>query len=390
MTRVTNKFNPWLHEYYARYGSGLASAADNSLLFLIGSADISGGTYVIFEHAMYAHHHGVDVTIVPLFPLDVAAKDWHPALSELRFATLAEIRHEKFDVAIATWWPTVLHLPEIRFRHAIYFIQSIESRFYAQGPDRGQAGLAELTYTMGLPVITIATWIQAYLAFEHEAPSFIARNGIDKSRYGPDGVTVSPRKPGRLRVLVEGALESEMKQVDRCLLLAKEAGADEVWLLTPSPVTQRANADRVFSRVPATRTAEIYRSCDVLLKLSQVEGMFGPPLEMFHCGGTVVCNDVTGAEEYVVDDLNGIVVPTDDDEATKAALAALRSDPALLDRLQRGARATADAWPDWEASSRTFLHLVKLIASQPPRDLVKVMAMAAGARALHLEVSRGD
>ena len=41
---------------------------------------------MIFEHAMYAHRHGVDVTIVPLFPLDVAAKDWHPALSELQFA----------------------------------------------------------------------------------------------------------------------------------------------------------------------------------------------------------------------------------------------------------------------------------------------------------------
>ena len=40
-------------------------------------------------------------------------------------------------------------------------------------------------------------------------------------------------------------------------------GADEV--SSHSSVTQRARADRVFSRVPATRTAEICRSCDVLL-----------------------------------------------------------------------------------------------------------------------------
>lgn len=42
--------------------------------------------------------------------------------------------------------------------------------------------------------------------------------------------------------------------------------------------------------------------------------MFGPPLEMFHCGGTSIVYDVTGHDEYIVHDKNGLVAKTDDDE----------------------------------------------------------------------------
>jgi hypothetical protein len=41
-------------------------------------------------------------------------------------------------------------------------------------------------------------------------------------------------------------------------------------------------------------TPLVYRSCDILGKLSYVEGMFGPPLEMFHCGWTAIVYNVTG------------------------------------------------------------------------------------------------
>ena len=45
---------------------------------------------------------------------------------------------------------------------------------------------------------------------------------------------------------------------------------------------------------------EIYNQCDVLLKMSKVEGVFGPPLEMMACGGTCVVGNVSGYDEYCV------------------------------------------------------------------------------------------
>jgi hypothetical protein len=53
--------------------------------------------------------------------------------------------------------------------------------------------------------------------------------------------------------------------------------------------------------------ASVYRSCDDILKLSLVESMFGPPLEMFHCGGTAIVYNVTGHDEYIVHGRNALV-----------------------------------------------------------------------------------
>ena len=48
-----------------------------------------------------------------------------------------------------------------------------------------------------------------------------------------------------------------------------------------------------------------YARSDVVLKLSRVEGMFGPPLEGFHRGATCVVTPVTGHDEYVEHGWNG-------------------------------------------------------------------------------------
>lgn len=382
---MTRPFNPWLHEFYARFDPDIASGLRLRIVFLIGSADISGGTYVIFEHAMRAKAAGCEVVVVPMFAMDTVARDWHPALRELEFSDLDNISHRDFDVAVATWWPTVFELPKVRFRHAIYFVQSAESRFYALGPDRDSSALAELTYTVGLPVITIATWLQVFLAYEHGSFSFLCRNGIDKSRYRPEGPRLAPVRNDGLRVLIEGS-DAPMKGVARAVAAARAGGADEVWLLTPSDVRVHAGVDRVISRIPAAETPRVYRSCDVLLKLSQVEGMYGPPLEMFHCGGTVVTNDVTGHDEYVRDGFNGLVVRSADADAAAQAVSRLRSDPGLLARLRANALESAMSWRDWDSAGTEFLRIVSAIAKQREPDRVSLMTRIAGVQALHREM----
>jgi glycosyltransferase involved in cell wall biosynthesis len=384
---TARRHNPWLHEYYSRFAVPRRLAGPLHIVFVIGSADISGGTYVIFEHARWLQKHGATVTIAPMFPMADVAADWHPALAELRFASIEELAQEKFDVAIATWWPTVYELPRLRFRHAVYFVQSAEPRFYAESPEeKPQAGLAELTYTFGLPVITIASWLQLYLAYQHNALSFLARNGISKEFFGDEGPTLAPRVGKGVRVLVEGSVAAPMKGVQEAVRAARDAECEEVWLLTPTDVREYPDVDRVVSRIPAKQTAEVYRSCDVLVKLSYVEGMYGPPLEMFHCGGTVVTYDVTGHEEYVEDGVNGLVVPTGDVAGVSAALRTLRADRRLLDSLKAGAQTTAARWPDWEASSAEFGHFVQGIAAQPAVSNLDAMLRIAGARQIHSQV----
>ena len=380
MERSERRFNPWLYKYYERFTAKDVKESLDSVAFVIGSPDISGGTYVIFEHALWLKRQGVEVTIVSMYPKDVAAEDWHPALSELDFMSVAEAAPHRFDIAVATWWLTVYQLPHLRFRHPVYFVQSMEAR-HEVDYDKSVTALAELTYSFGIPAITIATWMQAYLAFQHDAPSFIARNGIDKSRYSTEGPVVAPRLEHGLRVLIEGPVNSDAprKGIDESIDVARRAGCDEIWLLTSSDVRDYPSCDVVFSRVPAEKTGEIYRSCNVLLKQTQAEGMFGPPLEMFHCGGTVVTNDVAGHEEYIVDGVNGLVVETDDSNAAVSALSKLKEDRDLLDTLVGGATKTAEEWQDWERSSREFGRVIATIARQPSRDIAPLCRELLGA-----------
>lgn len=373
--------DPWLHEYYEQYRPRVFGdpAEPIKIVVLLGSADISGGSYVIFQHALHWQRRGADVTIATLMPRAALFSDWHPALRELTITTIDDLKDEVYDLAVATWWRTVYELPNVRARHALYFIQSIESRFYAVGSDSYAAPLAELSYRYDIPMVAIARWIQAYLAFEHERPSFLVRNGIDKDRYQPFGEVVEPRRPGVLRVLVEGPADVAMKNVPAAVDLARKGGADEVWLMTSSDIQEFDGVDRVLSRVPIDLTGVVYRSCDVLLKLSRVEGMYGPPLEMFHCGGTVVTFDVTGHEEYVLDGVNGLVVPMGDDDGVVEAVRRLKDDPELLQRLQHEALITADRWPDWDEVAEEFWAVIRLLVRRPAPDKLITMLAIRGA-----------
>lgn len=377
---MSGSSDPYLHDYFERFTTPYDVDADSRrILFLVGSPGVSGGTYVILQHAQWLMEHGWDVELAAM--LDDHGGAWHPALERLKVWSLDEIAGREYDLAVATWWPTVYELHRVSARHFAYLVQSIEARFYGtELSAQFSQHLAELTYTFGLPVITIAAWMQVYLAVRHGAPSFLVRNGIRKDVYTPLGAAVEPRVEGRLRVLVEGPLGVDMKNVDAALRLARAGGADEVWLMSGSLDGKPADADRVFERVPVEATPSIYRSCDVLVKLSRVEGMFGPPLEMFHCGGTAVTYDVTGHDEYMRTGENSVVVAMDDADGVVDAIRALKADPEHLRRLKHGALMTASRWPSWEQSSEEFARFVHALCRQPARDHSALMRTIAGAQ----------
>lgn len=356
--------------------------------FLIGSPEIGGGTYVIFEHALYLQEMGWDVTIIPIWHPNRNFRPWHRALERLKFATVTEVALEDFDLAVATWWRTIYDLlPHVRAQRSCYFVQSIESWFYLN-VDIAVRNLVNSTYLLPMPGITEARWIKAHLADRFANRYYLAPNGCRKDDYRADGPVIAPRQAGRLRVLVEGPLGVDFKNVARTITLARRSSADEIWLLTSSPVTYFPGVDRVFSRVPTSDCANVYRSCDVLVKLSTIEGMFGPPLEMFHCGGTAIVYDVSGYDEYIIDGCNAVVVRTGEEKAVVEAINRLREDPLLLARLKKGALATAEAWPDWTDASARFAEALRAILATPPSDRRYMLSMASEFWAQYLRAEK--
>jgi hypothetical protein len=349
--------------------------------FLMGSHDISGGSNVIFEHAAGLVARGHRVAIVTAHPIDRARLDWHRGAQALTFLDHEACRSRVFDVAVATWWRTVFDLPAVPARRQAYFVQSIETRF-AEATDHESRALIDFGYRLPLPVVTEATWIQTYLREHYGREVTLVRNGLRHELFSPDGPVLDGERPHGLRVLVEGAVDVFFKRVPLAITLCQQAGIRDIWLLTLSPRETYPGVTRVLSRVPITEVGAVYRSCDVLVKLSTVEGMFGPPLEMMCAGGTCVTSNVTGHDEYVRDGENALVVPQGEEHRAVEALRRLAADPALLARLRRGARETAAAWPGWDtavAGMEAFLGDVARCADDPDalrQDLLQVLRAA--------------
>ncbi len=332
------------------------------IAFLVGSEKISGGTYVIFEHAIRMNRKkDINVTLITEHKVNPQLDlQWHPEAKELTWRTYSECLSSEFDVLIATWWRTVYEMHRINAKQYCYFVQSIESKFYPED-DVELRQLVDSTYMFGLSIITEATWIKNFLQENYLLDVKLVRNGIRKDIY----YSKSSKKDEKFRVLVEGPLGVPFKNTEKALALARNSQADEVWLLTSSRCNSHEMADKVFSKVPMHETPRIYEQCDVLVKLSYVEGMFGPPLEIFHCGGTAIVYKVTGCDEYMINGYNSYIVEKDDEEQVVSLLNNLVVNKEELARLKANASITSSKWHDWQSASEEFLLALQQICKAP-------------------------
>jgi len=327
------------------------------IAFCIGSPAISGGTFVIYEYVKGLLKKGHEVIIVTDFNVNDKWISWYPEAKNFRFLNYLAAKNIIFDLVIGTWWKTILEIHKLKSKNYAYFVQSYEP-FFAHESEFALRKYMESTYLRDLPVITEATWIKDLLRERYNTDSRLVRNGIRKDIFKPFGESIREREEGRLRVLIEGPIDVFFKNVPKTIELCRKSNADEIWLLTSSDIESYDGIDKVFSKVSIFDTPLIYRSCDVIVKLSYVEGMFGPPLEMFHCGGTAIVYDVTGYDEYISHNNNALVVKTGDEAQVIKFINKLKEDSELLHRLKIGALETAKQWDNWSSQVDKFEEII--------------------------------
>ncbi|MCV3462704.1 glycosyltransferase family 4 protein, partial [Campylobacter sp. FU_497] len=345
------------------------------IAFLIGSPDISGGSFVIFEHALFLMRSNHEVVMITANALscDMKELNWHNDAKKLSWKTYQQVDNISFDIVIATWWRTFYELHRVQSKKYVYFVQSIESRFYNQ-TEKPLRKLVDSTYILDIPIITEATWIKNFLYDNYNRHSFLVKNGIRKDLFCHEGEFCQKKNVNDLRVLVEGPINVDFKNVMKTIELCKKSQADEIWLLTSSNVEKVRGVDKVFSRISVDQTPYVYRSCDVIVKLSYVEGMFGPPLEMFHCGGTAIVYNVSGHDEYIKHGVNGLVVDTDNEDKVIEFINELKNNIVRRDELKKEAIKTAEQWKDWSDSSKEFEKALVVIDNEnhSSTDLLKI------------------
>ena len=335
------------------------------VLFLMFETGISGGNNILFNHVVGAPED-VEITVAASDDrFRLPKSPWHDVFNRpnVRFLPLSLAAQHAYDVVVPTYFETYYWLDRVRAEKVVYFVQSIEPRFFQNSLVDSER--AALTYALPTGYVVVASWIGDFLRRTEGWESTKVRNGVNKALFTDKGRRVAARDPERLRVLVEGAPGAFFKNVPKTFQLLDGVPGIETWWLTPHAAEHApGRVDRVFTGVPQAKVPAILRSCDVMVKLSSVEGMYGPPLEMFHCGGTVVTSDVTGHDEYVRHGENGVVVPLKALDGVTTAVRALAADRELLDRLRASALETAKAWPSREETAADFWRAIKTEAAR--------------------------
>jgi O-antigen biosynthesis protein len=345
------------------------------ICFLLNAVSISGGVYVVFQHAGYMQDQGFDVTVAVKNEFTSKTFGWHPDAKFLKIIPLTEAYEKNYDLVVATFWNTIYELPKFNTNRFAYFVQSIESRFYEATDQRHS--LALQTYKLPIYFVSIADWMGAYLQNIGASNIWVVKNGMRKDLYSSSLVEndYANRSKG-VRILVEGPFGVPYKNTALAIKVAKNLGIKDIWVLTSTPVRSIPWVSKVFSQVPIEDTPDIYRSCDVLLKLSTVEGLFGPPLEMFHCGGTAVVMEVSGHDEYIIDNKNAIVIRRDFFEQDIEKLKLQIQDQRYLDKLKDGATHTAALWPSWDKASSQMIESINQILASPENKSLFLNAIA--------------
>ena len=330
------------------------------IAYLIPGCGVSGGIAVVCHHVNRLLDRGHDVMLIS----ESAEREiaWFPN-QRVPIIGMTEIPMD-LDVLVATSWSTSFRVAVLPARHKFYFVQSDETRFHPQGSSWEH--ITRLSYTFGFNYLTEARWIKRWLkeSFGHEAE--LVPNGLDPRIFHP----AEPLEPrgSKPRILLEGAIGLPYKGMAEAFEAVKDLDV-EVWCVSsygkPKPGWR---CDRFFEQVPMMEMKRIYSSCDILLKLSRVEGFFGPPMEMMACGGACVVGEVTGFDEYIEPEVNAIVVDPLNPKQAADALRRILNNSMLFDQLIKAGRETAERW-SWDSSidilERRFLDAVAGIKAAP-------------------------
>ena len=351
--------NPWANDYLNEFsGNSDAGVGNSEILIIVGSLGISGGTNYILQYAYALGLSGAKVTIGYT---QGEAHDglWHPLSHVLHFEHIGELTERIFDLAVITYWTTAYALELVRFRSVLYFAQSLETRFAlnSTGPLAIQnEALIAATYKVDFPMVTVASWLQNFFSQSGTRQVWLVRNGIDKGLFPVSDAPTLGDKNRKLSVLVEGAEGVPMKAVDETLSsLGELSGIIDISHISPREPRGGPRGVNRLSPRSMDQMADVYKNIDVLVKMSRVEGMFGPPLEAFHAGATAVVSRVTGYDEYIENGVNSLTVAVDNFSRMRDAVMHLSDNREFLHELKLGAIATAKNWPSIDSTARQFV-----------------------------------
>jgi GT2 family glycosyltransferase len=310
------------------------------IVYVTEDTGVGGGHRVVFQHlnglAERGHH-------AELWSLG-GAPDWFdlrvPVRTFRRYADLVAALDPVEAIKVATWWNTAAVVWHASVRRGVpaYFVQDIESSYYAEDPGVHAAVFA--SYRPEFHFLTTSHWVADRLR-EFGAQPEIVSPGLDFDRFHPLDLA------RHQRALLALGRSNPLKNFP-LTLSAYEAlpqPRPELWLYGIEPELGAGVGARYFEAPSDAKVNELLNTATAFVQTSRHEGFCLPVLEAMATGAPVVCTDANGNRDFCRDGDN-CLMPAAEPHAVRDALERVLGDEDLRGRLAEGGLRTAREY-DW-------------------------------------------
>ena len=333
----------------------LNSFANRNIGFVLPSLFISGGIYVVLEHASILQDSGWDVNfLIPDTNINFIEFKRH----KFNAINLANSMMEaQYDILVATLYTTLfIVLNYTKVKRRLYLVQGYETDFFSYGDI--ERSIAEKTYSIpfGLEYITISKWCETWLKEKYKQKPVFAPNGIDLNSFKEHKRELNKTK---IRILIEGNSLSLKKNVDESFKIVEKLDKNkyEIWYMSYQGKPKNwYRIDKFLSKIPYDKVGNVYKQCDILIKSSYFESFSYPPLEMMATGGYCIVVPNDGNIEYLKNEENCLFYKLGDIDSAIHSIERLISDIKLQQRLYENGLDTAKK-RDWKNLKNQILSL---------------------------------
>ncbi|HNW92057.1 MAG TPA: glycosyltransferase family 4 protein [bacterium] len=314
-------------------------------------------------------------------------RNWRLAGARLRLTMVSHAFSFRPDAIIANTWSPCgwAARAAARLANVPLFIvaHGLDVREPLQKPSVAQFELATLRRCSA--VLAVSRYTKEHLVRAGLSPDHIrvVPNGVDSERFQPelpghtawraalglpDGplfLTVARLVPHKGHAAVLAALAALVARGTGCSCCLVGDGPEYPALAAQAQALGIADRVRFIRNLPESELPLAYAAADVMVMPSvpapdgSVEGFGIAYLEGSAAGVPVIGCSGTGAEDAIVNEETGFLVPPGDQAALAARLALLADQPALSRQLGAAGRARAIAEFNWDALARKLSGIIE-------------------------------
>jgi len=266
----------------------------------------------------------------------------------------------KTDLMIATAWQTAYFVNEFVKNYKskpFYLIQNSEDEPSFSGINSINA---ETTYHFNFKKIVISR--RLYTRFKNEDPLFF-HVGIDTDFYKV--IQDINRRGNVILFPLRRNLSKGAKYAIECTrkLLSYDSKADIKILMfgdynikeIPEDIRDKIE----YHYLPTNKQLlQLYNKASIFVLPSLVEGMPSPPLEAMACGCAVIAADNGGINEYMIDEINGLICPIEDAECLSRKVVYLLNNKEKREELVKNSIETTKQF-SYQQMNKDFINLIK-------------------------------